>query len=997
MLAQQGTFYLLLLFKKIWILAVVVRDLFYNQPVRRKFIQSSSPKKVVQSVKKCVLQVALVHSRVSFEIIDIESEKVLLSTYRSSAMSILMSDYGIDEVKSLHKINVSDGFLSLSGYITCPSDDFSPKAFQYVYINSRFVFKGPIHKLLNHLAMTFEVLDSSGAMSEKGKRSQTQACIAYIMNLYCPRDLYDLTLETSKTYADFKDWGPILTFIQKAVQQVWSKIVAGEYASHRVDLHSTLWKGNDDMMSTKEVLPETSEVASDKFQRPQYHAAYSPLERLKKHPDETFNGDYNKAAYQEFEVDFSELKEQVETRYPYQSDFSILDVADCGNIPLGTLACNSNLLPSHNSFDLPDDILQERHDIMQTHSGDLARNHLSSVWQNDSSKIESPKMEFSSDHKAWRKQLETSVRGNNRYRNGGDSTLQEFEVDVCDFNDEVEMRCAYQSGFSIQSKDVTHRERTLVMPQEYCSPVFTARNSFEFSDDKFIEDRDNIRQKYSDDIEGNPLSSNWKYEFPKYESANIPLFSDHEMWHKQLKFGEGGRVPVLHGCSFRRSVSCNKGLVNSQEEAEDPISESHYSNDKFLEDTRKDRHKYNDDMVGNLISSDWHNEYLINGSANNISSSGHEVWSKQLKIGESAKDHFCCGRSPTRSLSRKGLLNRGEETEVTIAEPHVKRRRVCFNKNIDVIEDEINNQRDDIFLGQGEQTFTQDALLEACWGVKNFPRDITDEVSRGEKGENHCHLVGSKAKKTHWQHMSGATVDWLQLDLQSQDQNSYDKYSEKWDKLGYQSGKKDLLSNYSRRSHSAPPFHRQKRKFVSSNGSLSVGRKPQAHVVHDQENKITYLEPNSIRKLHSTTRPEMKHEQSTVSPIEEGLEVKMVGQQCMGHNSADFTSSGRREVEHIIKWRNSSQENRTARDGDSHHSILDITSEFSNLTGSVLIPESLRKNCLKQAKVLQQVDKKFIPVVGDGTLAVIDQQMKGFDWRNSETRYYLERQGQYPI
>lgn len=53
--------------------------------------------------------------------------------------------------------------------------------------------------------------------------------------------------------------------------------------------------------------------------------------------------------------------------------------------------------------------------------------------------------------------------------------------------------------------------------------------------------------------------------------------------------------------------------------------------------------------------------------------------------------------------------------------------------------------------------------------------------------------------------------------------------------------------------------------------------------------------------------------------------------------------------------------------------VLDISSGFLHLAGDLLVPESINKSCLVDAKVLQQVDKKFIPVVGDGTLAVIDQ------------------------
>ena len=53
--------------------------------------------------------------------------------------------------------------------------------------------------------------------------------------------------------------------------------------------------------------------------------------------------------------------------------------------------------------------------------------------------------------------------------------------------------------------------------------------------------------------------------------------------------------------------------------------------------------------------------------------------------------------------------------------------------------------------------------------------------------------------------------------------------------------------------------------------------------------------------------------------------------------------------------------------------ILDISSGFLHLAADSLVPESINKNCLKDCRVLQQVDKKFIPVMAGQTLAVIDQ------------------------
>lgn len=53
--------------------------------------------------------------------------------------------------------------------------------------------------------------------------------------------------------------------------------------------------------------------------------------------------------------------------------------------------------------------------------------------------------------------------------------------------------------------------------------------------------------------------------------------------------------------------------------------------------------------------------------------------------------------------------------------------------------------------------------------------------------------------------------------------------------------------------------------------------------------------------------------------------------------------------------------------------ILDISSGILHLSGSSLVPESIDKDCLQDARVLLQLDRKFIPIMASGTLIIIDQ------------------------
>ncbi|RZB78967.1 DNA mismatch repair protein MLH3 isoform B, partial [Glycine soja] len=221
---------------------VVIRDLFYNQPVQRKYMQSS-PNKVLQSIKNCVVWLALVCPNISFKVVDIEREDELFCTHSaSSPLSLVTSGFGVEVTSSLHNLEVENDIIKLSGYISGPCNTVDTKilsgcppltfgaflqALQYVYANSQFVCKGPVHKLMRQLANRFEHLNSWNTDEEfqNKKRTRCQPCPAYLLNLSCPRSLYDLAFEPSKT-VKFKDWAPILNFIVKAIKQFWEENVA---------------------------------------------------------------------------------------------------------------------------------------------------------------------------------------------------------------------------------------------------------------------------------------------------------------------------------------------------------------------------------------------------------------------------------------------------------------------------------------------------------------------------------------------------------------------------------------------------------------------------------------------------------------------------------------------------------------------------------------------------------------------------------------------------
>ncbi|PPD80725.1 hypothetical protein GOBAR_DD22355 [Gossypium barbadense] len=353
---------------------------------------TASPKKVLHSVKKCVFRIALVHPMVYFNLIDIESEDELLSVHPSSSpLPLLMSGLGIEDCACLQKLNASDGSLKLSGYISGPCDDFTSKAFQYVYINSRLVCKGPIHKLLNNMATSFESLHpekKANNWTKNGKRSRSQVVPSYIINISCPPSFYDLTFEPSKTYVEFKDWRPVCTLIETAVQHLWRKNIS--YA---------------DGLGQAETLKEDANilnVAEDFFDGSSVDLEFATRKRTKKYQpsssldkltiDNLFLMDHEDTPFEECNGNTAQFKDQQnDMKFVHWTDYSFQSLGDF--LSKGGSIVNQrsdwHLWSSDNNILEEDHFLENRFIASGRPNYHVNDNNISSKLGNESLKFES--------------------------------------------------------------------------------------------------------------------------------------------------------------------------------------------------------------------------------------------------------------------------------------------------------------------------------------------------------------------------------------------------------------------------------------------------------------------------------------------------------------------------------------------------------------------------------------------------------------------------------
>ncbi|XP_075091265.1 LOW QUALITY PROTEIN: DNA mismatch repair protein MLH3-like [Nicotiana tabacum] len=832
---------------------VIVRDLFYNQPVRRKQMLSN-PKRILHSVKECLLRIAFVHPSVSFRIVDIESEDDLLCTRASpSPLPLLSGGFAIQDLSSLNKLNASDGSFKLSGYISGP-DVYPMKVLQYFYINLRFVSKGPIHKLLNNLAMSFD------SASDIERRSSSQIYPLFLLNLNCPRSSYDLTLEPSKTSVEFKDWCPVLSFIEDTVTNLWAE-------------------NNSDMPMNHEIRKKRCRARSCK----------PTLELSSPQP--------------------KKLTEECSVRREIQSSQNILwGSASEKHDPKSRFLCQTE--SSNRSID-----------------GSLARRTMGVNWKSGNS------------------------------------------------------------------------------PQPFSSNVFSIGD--DFLDNKF----------------NSPASSSHKSDCPLVQDGRMSATIVAERSTEEASFMESlelddssnvmhdRRKPFMQSCSLRRSLIHDGASFDSDEDIKLKRSDYRIKRD-LLEGDYSVEFEVVDDInqVPNQRFPRGKELYFENFSR--CKTQSKDILDEDNYLLDFVKQTENYGSSqlpfssdPCPLLPDPSLGTRFQDVDPYIAEKGIETSvkdelgvTYNFGKH-NLLVPTINNlgKEDCLFPSFAKFGLNFNAYSREDMGRigGHDPQDIyssgPSELYYDGDDLSHIHSHGEE-------NLNNYLIPRAMLS------SRVDEDSHKWIDTGNQ-GKTDKLLRKRRRSHSAPPFYQGKKKFFSMSESLrKAAGNNNLKTVHDAP---LMPETSAARRLQHSAEavnwelPQQSSyqcDQSSTPSCGDGIfsnvrpnvkmklvntwnsELQTQGEWTSTHNlesKEEFASTKTQNfLDSGAKWRDYRPETARgsgAEDLKNQDTILNVTSGILHFVGNSLVPDTIDKNYLEGAKVLQQVDKKYIPIVAGTTLAIIDQ------------------------
>jgi DNA mismatch repair protein MutL len=119
---------------------IVVNDLFYNTPVRKKYLKSDSVE--LAQIIDVVTRMALGHNGISFSLFN--NVKQLMRSPASDLLDTIIHIYGQDIARAMLPVDLVSGTIRITGYISKPELLRSNLLFQSIFINDRSINSKPI-------------------------------------------------------------------------------------------------------------------------------------------------------------------------------------------------------------------------------------------------------------------------------------------------------------------------------------------------------------------------------------------------------------------------------------------------------------------------------------------------------------------------------------------------------------------------------------------------------------------------------------------------------------------------------------------------------------------------------------------------------------------------------------------------------------------------------------------------------------------------------------
>ncbi len=134
---------------------IIVRNLFYNTPARKKFMKS--PTTEMSYIYDLICRISMSHPEISFKFTANNTNK-LFTSGNGKLKDIIYHIYGRDITSNLIEVDRKFNTLEISGYIAKPAVSRGNRSFEDYYVNNRYVKNPVITKAIEDAFRTFVMI-----------------------------------------------------------------------------------------------------------------------------------------------------------------------------------------------------------------------------------------------------------------------------------------------------------------------------------------------------------------------------------------------------------------------------------------------------------------------------------------------------------------------------------------------------------------------------------------------------------------------------------------------------------------------------------------------------------------------------------------------------------------------------------------------------------------------------------------------------------------------
>lgn len=180
---------------------IIVRNLFYNTPARKKFMKTDLTE--ISYIYDLMCRICMSHPKISFKFISNGTDK-LFTSGNGKLRDIIYHIYGRDITSNLLEINAENDYMKISGFIARPCISRGNRSFEGYYVNHRYIKSAVLTKAIEDAFRTFVMIH---------KFPFTE------INFQVRPDLLDVNVHPTKMELKFANSQDIYSFTYNAIRE----------------------------------------------------------------------------------------------------------------------------------------------------------------------------------------------------------------------------------------------------------------------------------------------------------------------------------------------------------------------------------------------------------------------------------------------------------------------------------------------------------------------------------------------------------------------------------------------------------------------------------------------------------------------------------------------------------------------------------------------------------------------------------------------------------